>query len=218
MYSPNLPKPGTTITSINSSSYQLSTPGFNQPGVQYLIDFSLGSNVWVGTVTLWDGASPFHVPIDYVRIWKAGAPDYQQAIVSAVPGGNYALAPGQSVTFDASASEIRTYQYGDWWHTSPINADLQAFWSINGINIAYGVNASISYEKLVATMGLSPGVYELKLDLSNTYGQDVKSTTITIVPEPTTAGMCALGAGVLQAKNARSVRDQICHTGDTDLH
>ena len=65
-----------------------------------------------------------------------------------------------------------------------------------GVDIAFGLTPTISYNTLVNGLGLGPGIYDLVLNLAvpkalaNT---DIATTTIEIIPEPAT--ICLLGLG-----------------------
>lgn len=75
------------------------------------------------------------------------------------------------------------------------------FWSINGVDIAFGLTPEISYETLIGGLGLEPGIYELELDLREYYaGDDIVTTTIQIIPEPAMLLLLSLGALILRKR------------------
>jgi hypothetical protein len=81
------------------------------------------------------------------------------------------------------------------------NGNVLPYWSVNGTRIAFGLTPTITYDKLVNGLGLTPGTYDLSLDLGYyPFGQDIATTTITITPEPATIGLLALGSILLRKR------------------
>jgi hypothetical protein len=56
-----------------------------------------------------------------------------------------------------------------------------SYWSIGGVDFAFGLTTEIGYEELVNGLGLAPGRYELLLDLEwHMRGHDTATTTIIV--------------------------------------
>lgn len=168
-------------------------------GVQFTMDIEAPYYGGITLITLWDDASVFDVPADTLHIWAAGNPgiEWSQGIADA--GGPYQLGPGEEVVFDATGSVFEYGDEGDPTHHTVSVADrgdlLTSFWSIGGINVAWGLTPTISYETLVGGLGLTPGTYDLTLDLHDlVYETGTATTTIEILPEPATFPVVALGA------------------------
>ncbi len=184
--------------------YQMSTGSTPDIGIQFEADIGYQDEYFT-LIKLWDDASTFEVPVDTLFIWHAASPGYSWAYVTADAGGPYQLAPGQSVTFDATDSKVTMWFDdipGGYQLIQNVSANKSLpFWSINGVDIAFGLTPEISYETLIGGLGLEPGIYELELDLIECmFGDDIATTTIQIIPEPSTLLLLSLGALMLRRK------------------
>ena len=185
--------------------YEMYTEGFEQTGVQFTADMidDMSSRT---VITLWDYASAFNVPVDTLCVWHAGDPGYEDAEVTADAGGPYQLAEGGTVAFDATGSTYTLWYEGDpdpYVHSVTGDANLP-YWSIGGVDIAFGLTPTISYEALVGGLGLTPGLYELSLELGVfPYGLDSAGTTIQIIPEPLSGLLLGLGSLGLLRRSRR---------------
>jgi hypothetical protein len=109
--------------------------------------------------------------------------------------------------FDATNST-----YLIWWDDGQGGYDLEifnvnewglslAYWSINGVDIAFGLTPTISYDTLVNGLGLGLGTYDVTLNLSEPMiGYDMATTTIEIIPEPASIFLLALASIALLRK------------------
>ena len=116
------------------------------------------------------------------------------------------MAEAESVMFDATDS-IYTMWFDDGqggYYSDTINVwgnHNLPYWSINGVDIAFGLTPTISYDTLVNGLGLGLGVYDLTLDLTVPIaGYDTATTTIEIIPEPATLLLLGLGSLALLRK------------------
>lgn len=200
-YSKN-PYGDVSITPFNEPfGYEMMTDGFLQSGIQFTIDMYNQDDIGATLITLWDEASIFNVPVDTFHIYQGGWPGYESSNVDADAGGSYTLAPDESVTFDATAST-----YTLWFEDGTSSTDNVSggrnlpYWQINGVDVAFGLMPSLSCETLMTGLGLTPGIYELTLDLTTDFGSDTAFTTIEIIPEPATGLLLAIGGAVIAIK------------------
>ncbi len=119
-------------------------------------------------------------------MWQA--PDFDD--ISADAGGPYEVAPSGTVVLDGSAS----------WADHSI--ELMK-WSIDGQYVGEGQTLSVTYDTLVNTMGLGPGIHEVGLMASIEMGLllDDDYTTLEIIPEPATILLFALSGLLLRKKS-----------------
>lgn len=195
---------GNIVPYQQPSGYQMSTGSTPDVGIQFEADIGY-QNQFHTLITLWDDASTYEVPVDTLYIWHAAGPGYSWAYVTADAGGPYQLAPGQSVTFDATDSTVTMYFEdipGGFQLIQNVSANKSLpFWSINGVDIAFGLTPEISYETLIGGLGLEPGIYELELNLREYWADDdIATTTIQIIPEPAVLLLLGLGALILRKR------------------
>jgi hypothetical protein len=179
--------------------YELDTYGFLSPGLHFTTTFDYGGPHET-LVTLWDHASVFDIPVDTTLIYQGLPPPILESSVTADAGGTYQLAPGGSVTFDGTGSMetvLLDEPPGDpQWYTSYVwDGRSPMWWSINGTHIGYGATPTLDYDTLVSELGLTPGTYDLTLDVTSYWvGEDSVTTTLSIVPEPGTVSLVLIGA------------------------
>lgn len=202
-----LPPSAATISAYNAPhGYALSAqPYFGSAGVQFTMEMETAYR-YATLLTLWDDASVFDVPVDTAFIWKGGPPDFVASEVHADAGGPYVLGEGGAVAFDASNS-FNTFWRDDGHGgydttTSGVSGDDNLpYWRLNGVDVAFGLHPSITYDALVDNLGLTPGTYELTLDLNvPVVGRDTATTTLRIVPEPPTACLGVLLTALLSRR------------------
>ena len=176
--------------------YEMYTEGFEYSGVQFTTEM-IDDSSYGTVITLWDYATAFSVPVDTLCVWHGGNPGHEYAEVTADAGGPYQLAEGGTVAFDATGSTYTLWYEGDpdpYVHSVTGDANLP-YWSIGGVDIAFGLTPTISYETLVGGLGLTPGVYDLSLEIGVfPYGSDTAGTTIRIIPEPFTLMLLTVGS------------------------
>lgn len=173
-----------TINGLGSG-YKVTTDGFGiQPGIQHSADF-ISSGGGVSFISLWDDDLGFDAPIDYFSIWHAGAPSGDFINVEA--DGPYQIGPGETRTLSGRYT-ISSYSI----------AEMR--WSIGGEYIGDAEMLAVSYDTLVHDIGLSLGVHDVELRVSSDVGFDYDYTTITIIPEPATLLLFALGVVGLLGK------------------
>ncbi len=187
-----------SIVSQAPSTYEM-TSVYQNAGIQFTMDMVTGGN-YSSLITLWDSASVFDVPVDTMHIYRGGWPGFEWSNIAADAGGPYQLAEGESVTFDATDStctlwfEVEFDVYESYTYRLSDDGNLP-YWSINGVDIAFGMTPTISYDTLVNGLNLTPGIYDLTLNLeAPIFGSDTATTTIEILPEPATVLVLALGS------------------------
>jgi hypothetical protein len=204
-----VPTGNTSITPYNEPrGYEMITDGFEYSGVQFTADMSNEETYYMSLITLWDAASTFDVPVDTLYIWQGGDPGFESGIVEADADGPYQVAEGGSVMLDATDSTYTLWfddgQGGYVPSTFGVGDDSLPCWSINYVDIAFGLTPSISYDTLVNGLGLGPGIYNLTLNLVvpmvNFYNPDIATATIEVIPEPGTFCLLALGSIALLRK------------------
>ncbi len=192
---------GYRLSGNSHSSFSLNN------GINFTMDFDSGEGIYIDHILLYDDSSIFNVPVDTLRVWNAGSPGYDDAELNANAGDGYLLLEGGSVTFNASASTV-TYWEESWdpdyepssW-TDNITSDFfkDIYWSINGVNVAYGLTPELSYDTLMQGLNLTPGTYDLKMEIDGMEGYDYDITTIEIIPEPISFAIM-IGGGALMLK------------------
>jgi hypothetical protein len=191
-----------SITPFNEPrGYEMKSDGFLQPGIQFTMDLYNQNEIGVSIIRLWDEASVFDVPVNTLLIYQGGWPGYEDSSVYADAGGPYQLFESSSVMFDATDSTYTLWFEDGTSSTDSISLGRSLpFWSINGVDIAFGLTPSISYDTLVNGLNLSPGIYDLTFNLDSFFGYDTATTTIQIIPEPGTFLLFAVGGAVLAFK------------------
>jgi len=208
--STNIPLPNTSITPYDPPfGYEMTTDGFASPGVQFTMDMVYEELIYASLLTLWDAASTFDIPVDVLHVYRGGWPGYDGAMLEADAGAPYQLAEGGTVMFDATASTV-TYYFDDGQggydeETYGVTGDRNIpYWSINGVDIAFGLTPTISYDTLVNGLGLAPGVYDLTLDLDvPIVERQITTTTIEIIPEPASLVLLTLGGLAATGRHRR---------------
>ena len=155
-----------------------------------------------GYITLWNDASLFDVPVDTLSIYRGGPPGFENSDVDADAGGPYQLFEDGSVMFDATDSTYTLWFEDGTSSTGSMSLDRSLpYWSINGVDIAFGLTPTISYDTLVNGLNLTPGIYDLNFELDSCFGYDTAMTTIEIIPEPTAITLFAFGMLFLKKRN-----------------
>ena len=201
------------VISKSSSGYDMVGNTYGNHVVNFLMEADVYEVPYVDHILLYDNASVFDVPVDTYMAYVGGWPGFDDAAVTANSGGVYLLAEGGTVTFNASGSTKTRWYYDDPYEpfnemssdTEYISTEFmnEMYWSINGVDIAYGLNPEISYDTLVDGLNLEPGVYDLKLSIKSIEGSDTDFTTIQIVPEPVSVFTMLCGGTLLLKRNRR---------------
>jgi hypothetical protein len=192
----------TSITPFNEPrGYEMKSDGFLLPGIQFTMDIYSPDGLGLSYITLWDDASLFDVPVDTFSIYQGGWPGFEDSSVYADVGGPYQLFEGGSVMFDATDSTYTLWFEDGTSSTDSISLGRSLpYWSINGVDIAFGLTPTISYDTLVNGLNLTPGIYDLTFELKSFFGYDTATTTIQIIPEPATGLLLAIGGVVIAIK------------------
>ena len=100
-----------------------------------------------------------------------GAPPSGDNNPTADAGGPYSIEMGQTISLDATSSTYTLWLDDGSGGVIPQTYDADGnailpYWSIGGVDVAFGLTPEIQYNELVYMLGLSPGMHELSLNLT----------------------------------------------------